>query len=290
MSEHLSGFISIVGPPNVGKSTLLNRMIGKKVSIVSPKPQTTRNRILGILHGDGYQMVFVDTPGIHKTYTPLHRSMVDSARTTFQEVDMILFLIELPRPHDRDISRVLNHMKKARKPVFLVLNKIDLCPKEEILPIIEVFRTQYAFEVIVPISALSGEGVDILLKELKRRLRPGPPFFPHGMATDQSEAFLLSEIIREKVYLLGREELPYATAVTVEQMEEIPGRGLLSISALIHVETDSQKAILIGKGGRMIQKIGRLARLEIEEILGTHVFLGLLVRVERNWSRDTKAK
>jgi GTP-binding protein Era len=288
-SEFLSGFIAIVGPPNVGKSTLLNRLLGTKVAIVTPKPQTTRNRILGIYHGDGYQMIFMDTPGIHKTRTPLHKSMVASAQEACREVDVVMVLIEMLHPDDPDISLILRDLKKIEKPLLLVINKIDMGSKEILLPIIDDFGRRQVFDAIIPISALKGDGIEGLLGELKSRLRPGPAFFPEDIKTDQSDVFLISEIIREKLYLYTRQELPYSAAVTVESIEEIPEKGLMSISAQIHVESDSQKVILIGKKGNMIKSIGQASRRELEKIFGTHVYLDLRVRVEKNWSRDTRA-
>ncbi|MGD9033343.1 MAG: GTPase Era [Desulfobacteraceae bacterium] len=285
----LSGFIAIVGPPNVGKSTLLNRLLGTKVAIVTPKPQTTRNRILGIYHGDGYQMIFMDTPGIHKTRTALHKSMVASAQEACREVDVVMMMMEMLHPDDRDISLILRNLKKLEKPVLLIINKIDMGSKETLLPIIDGFSKLRVFDAIIPISALKGDGIQGLLEELKSRLRPGPAFFPEDIKTDQSDAFLISEIIREKIYLYTKQELPYSAAVTVEGIEEIPEKGLMSISAQIHVESDSQKAILIGKKGRMIKTIGQASRRELEKIFGTHVYLDLRVRVEKNWSRDTRA-
>ncbi len=288
-SDYLSSFIGIVGPPNVGKSTLLNRLLGSKVAIVSPKPQTTRNRILGIYHGDGYQMIFMDTPGIHKTKTPLHRSMVASAQAAFYEVDIIMLLIEMSRPDDPDISLILKNLRVTKKPTLLLINKIDRGPKEMLLPIIETYRQRYPFDAIIPISALKGDGIEELVEELRLRLNPGPVFFPPDMKTDQSESFLVAEVIREKIYLHTRRELPYSSAVTVEKMEEIPKKSLLSILARIYVESDSQKAILIGQKGKMIKTLGRSSRLELEKIFGTHIFLDLTVRVEKNWSKDTRA-
>jgi len=273
----------------VGKSTLLNRLLGEKVAIVSPKPQTTRNRILGVYHGDGHQMVFFDTPGIHQTRTPLHRSMVASAQAALNEVDIIMVMIEMPHPDDPDISIILNNLKRAKKPALLVINKIDKGPREKILPIIDAYGKKILFEVIVPISALTGDGVERLLRELRSRLKEGPMFFPVDMKTDQSEKFLISEIIREKIYYHTRRELPYSSAVSVSHMEENPDKDLISISARIHVESESQKAILIGRGGKMIKAIGQSSRLELEKILGSHIFLDLVVRVEKNWSKDPRA-
>jgi GTP-binding protein Era len=288
-SNFLSAFIAIVGPPNVGKSTLLNRMLGTKVAIVTPKPQTTRNRILGIYHGDGYQMIFMDTPGIHRTRTPLHKSMVASAQEACREVDVVMVLIEMLHPDDPDIALILKNLKGINKPLLLIINKIDTGSKEELLPIMDTFSRRQVFDAIIPISAQKGDGIEGLLEELKSRLRPGPAFFPEDVKTDQSDAFLVSEIIREKIYLCTRQELPYSAAVTVEGIEKILERDLMSISAHIHVESDSQKAILIGKKGGVIKSIGQASRRELEEIFGTHVYLNLRVRVEKNWSRDTRA-
>ena len=287
--KFLSGFIAIIGPPNVGKSTLLNRLLGKKVAIVSPKPQTTRNRILGIYHGNGYQMVFLDTPGIHKTRTPLHKSMVASAQRAFYEVDIIMVMVEMLHPDDPDISSILKTLKRTKKPSILIINKIDTGPKEKLLPIIDSFSRHHDFEAIIPLSALNGDGIEDLLKELRSRLKQGPEFFPEDMETDQSESFFVSEIIREKIYLHTRHELPYSSAVSIERMEKVPKKKLISISALIHVESDSQKAILIGHQGGKIKAIGRSSRLELERMFGTRIYLDLMVRVEKNWSKDSRA-
>jgi GTP-binding protein Era len=284
-----SGFIAIVGPPNVGKSTLLNRVLGRKVAIVTPKPQTTRNRMLGIHNGEGFQMVFVDTPGIHETETPLHKSMVSSAQAAFKEVDIVMVMIEMLRPEPPELPLILTHLKRSKRSSLLLINKIDKGPKEKLLPIIARLKEQHPFKTIIPISALTGDGVDRVLKELTDLLRPGPMFFPSDMKTDQSEEFLVAEVIREKIYLHTRQELPYSAAVTVPFIEEVPGKELLSIPAMIHVETDSQKGILIGRGGRVIKTIGQAAREELEKYFGIRIYLDLTVRVNRNWSRDPKA-
>ncbi|MCP4664739.1 MAG: GTPase Era [Deltaproteobacteria bacterium] len=285
----LSGFVAIIGPPNVGKSTLLNRILGTKLAIVSPKPQTTRNRILGIYHGEGFQIAFMDTPGIHKTRTALHKSMVESALSTLHEVDILLLMIEMGPGHDPETSSMIGRLKGVEKTSILVINKIDRGPKTQLLPAMDRLSRLHPFDAIIPVSALTGEGVDILLEKLKQRLRPGPQFFPDDMETDLSETFLVSEIIREKIYANLRQEVPYSSAVIVEKMEENPGQDLLSISARIHVETDSQKGMLIGKGGRMIRTIGRSARLDLEKMFSVRVYLDLAVRVEKNWSKDARA-
>ena len=285
----LSGFVALVGPPNVGKSTLLNRIVNEKLAIVSPKPQTTRNRIIGVYHGNGYQVVFVDTPGVHRTYTPLHRSMVASAQAVFKEVDLIAAVIDVHRPGDSDISIILSNLKRSKLPCLLVINKIDRAEKTGLLPIMDAYSKRYPFDAMIPVSALTGEGVDRLLEQIRSMLKPGPAFFPPDMRTDQSESFLVSEIIREKIYHYAGRELPYSSAVAVESMKESPERSMVSIEARIHVESESQKGILIGRGGRMIKSIGQAAREEIERMLRSKVFLGLKVRVEKNWSKNPRA-
>lgn len=287
--DYLSSFVSIVGPPNVGKSTLLNQILGTKVAIVSPKPQTTRNRILGIFHGDDYQIIFIDTPGIHKTKTPLHKSMVESARASFFEVDLILAMIEMPEPDPPDIHILIRWLKESEKKAILLINKIDKGPKKQLLPIMDRYSKMFPFEEIIPISALLGYGVPEMMEILKKYLKPGPLYFPRDMKTNQSESFLISEIIREKIYLNTREEIPYSSAVTVDFMEDSPDKCLLCIYATIHVESDSQKKIVIGAGGRMIKKIGQDARIELERIFNTKIFLDLRVRMEKKWTRDTRA-
>jgi GTP-binding protein Era len=287
--NYLSSFIAIIGPPNVGKSTLLNRILGEKLAIVSPKPQTTRNRIIGIYHGNGFQIVFMDTPGIHTTRTALHKSMVASARTACREVDVVLLMIEIGHPDDPEIPSLIKNLKKLRKPCILAINKIDMQPKERLLPVIDSYRSMYDFQAIIPISALKGDGVDELIDELRLTLKSGPQYFPEEIKTDQSEMVLVSEIIREKVYHHTSKELPYSTAVTVDEMKEVPSKNLLSIVARVHVERDSQKAILIGKGGRMIKAIGRSARREIQKMFAMRTYLDLTVTVAKNWTTDTRA-
>jgi GTP-binding protein Era len=285
----LSGFVAIVGPPNVGKSTLLNRILGKKVAIVSPKPQTTRNRILGVYHGQGFQIVFMDTPGIHKTHTALHKSMVQSSFAAFQEVDIILLMIDRIYVDDPGISAILHNLRVMKKCCILAINKIDKCRKDQLLAVMEYFDKVYSFDEIIPISALKGEGVGILIEALMSRLNPGPHFFPEDTKTDQSEAFMVSEIIREKIYFHTRKELPYASAVVVEKIEEIPKKDLVSISARIYVESKSQKGILIGKRGQMIKCIGQSARTDLEKMFGLRIYLDLDVGIQKDWSKDSKA-
>jgi len=286
----LSGFIAIIGPPNVGKSTLLNRFLGQKIAITSPRPQTTRNRILGIYNGDGYQMVFIDTPGIHQTRSLLHKSMVRSAKAALMEVDIILLVVGLEEDApSSELKVILRLLKKAAKPAILAINKIDLIKKERLLPIIEAYSRLYLFDSIIPISALYGDGLETLREEVKKRLSTGHQFFPPEMRTDKSEEFLIAEIIREKIYYETREELPYSSAVTVERLEEDPERDLINVMAIIYVEKASQKGMIIGKNGRMIKRIGTNARIEIERIFSAKVYLELFVKVEKNWSGDTRS-
>jgi GTPase len=286
----LSGFVAIIGPPNSGKSTLLNRFVGQKLAITSPKPQTTRNRILGIYHGDGCQIVFVDTPGMHRTRSALHKSMVSSARTSLQEVDIILLVVGLGEADHRDeVMDIVRVLKKTARPVLLAINKIDLIKKENLLPLIESYDTLGSFDAIIPLSALYGDGVEILREELRKRLSAGPQFFPPDMVTDKSKGFLIAEVIREKIYYATRGELPYSSAVVVEEIEEEEKRNLLRVRAVIYVEKASQRGIILGKGGSLIKTIGKNARLDLERMFSKKVYLELFVKVEKNWTQDTRS-
>ena len=284
-----SGFVSLTGRPNVGKSTLLNCLLGQKIAAISPKPQTTRNRILGIKHLPSAQIIFLDTPGIHRSKTMLNQSMVRTSLATLEEVDIICLLIEADSPDHEENEWILENLRKSKKPVILAINKIDRVPKGSLLPIMESYSRKGPFEQIIPISALRGEGIDILVKEIMEILPEGPRLFPEDMVTDLPERFLAAEMIREKVFLLTREEIPYATAVEVEAFQEREEKNLVVIRATIQVERDSQKGILIGGKGRMLKEIGRLAREEIEALLGVRVFLELWVKVETNWREDRRA-
>ena len=286
----LSGFIAIIGPPNSGKSTLLNQLLGKKITITSAKPQTTRNRITGIYHGDDHQMVFIDTPGIHQTRSPLHKSMVSSAKASLNEVDIILLVAEpVYVTHDSEMLKLFDLLGRTDKPALLALNKVDLVKKENLLPLIESYSNLHPFDAIVPISALYRDGLEALREELKKRLSPGPQFFPPDMISDRSEDFLIAEIIREAIYHETRQELPYSSVVVVEALDEDPERNLLKAIAVIYVEKQSQKGIIIGKDGAMIKRIGRKARMEVERVFSIRVYLELFVKVEKNWSSDPRS-
>jgi GTP-binding protein Era len=284
-----SGFVSIIGRPNAGKSTLLNNLLGEKLAIVSHRPQTTRNRILGIKNHPGGQIIFWDTPGIHQARSKLNQAMVKAALRTYNEVDVVCFLIEADRPDHEENDFILKSLQQIRKPVLLVINKIDLVAKGLLLPIIDHYSRLRPFEQIIPLSALRGEGVEILVAELLRILPEGPRLFPEDMITDLPERFLAAELVREKVFLLTREEIPYATAVAIEEFKEKAEKNLIVIKATIQVEKESQKGILIGGKGRMLKETGRLAREEMEALFGAKVFLELWVKVEKNWREDPRA-
>jgi GTPase len=282
-----SGFIALIGAPNVGKSTLLNALLGQKISIVSSRPQTTRNRILGVKHVPGGQYIFLDTPGILEPKGLLNKSMIQISLKTLGEVNLVALLIE-PFSIRPSISEDLRfRLTKAGIPLFLVINKIDLIDKKNLLPLIEEAAGLLPFKEIIPISALTGEGLDVLETCIEEVLPEGPPYFPEDMVTDLSERFLVGELIREKVFRLISQEVPYGIAVTVESFKPRSDKPIVDIQATIHVERTSQKGILIGKQGKMLKTIAQQARLDMETLLGTKVFLELWVRVEKNWS--TKA-
>lgn len=287
MEDLLSGFVAIVGPTNVGKSTLLNNILRTKISIVTPKPQTTRNRILGIYHGEDFQIIFVDTPGIHPHIKNLlNKSMVETAISVIKDVDIVLLMVDTTNPYDPETMKIIEKIKDINEPSILTINKIDLIKKPELLPIIDRYKDLYPFKAIVPVSALKGDGIDRLINEIKLCLKPGPRFYPEDMKTDQSKEFLVSEIIREKIFFFTKQEVPYSCAVDVEFIQKDAQKDLIIISAKIYVETDSQKKIIIGQSGRMIKRIGQAAREELEFILGKKVYLDLFVRVEKNWTKD----
>jgi GTP-binding protein Era len=284
-----SGFISILGRPNVGKSTLFNRILGEKIAIVTEKPQTTRNRILGIKNVEGGQFIFLDTPGIHQGRSELNQRMVQTAIASGRDADVLLFMIEATSPLVERDREMIESFEGSHGLPFLVINKIDLVRKERLLPTIDQYQRLRPFQEIIPISAITGEGVDILLDEILNVLPESPPYFPEDIMTDQTERFLVSEIIREKVIQQSYQEIPYSTAVTIDEFKEHSERNLVVIKGTIYVERDSQKKILIGKGGQKLKQIGEAARKAVEPLLGTRVFLELWVKVERNWTQDPRA-
>jgi len=279
-----SGMVALVGPPNVGKSTLLNVLLGQKISIVSPKPQTTRNRILGILNGDGYQIVMLDTPGLHKGTIPLNVEMARIAKDTIGEVDIIVFMVDATMPAPKPGSDITECLTGRKTPAILLINKIDLLRRERLLPLIEAYQGLHEFSSIIPISALRSEGHDQLLAELIRMLPTGPRYFPDDIPTDASVRFIAGEIIREKIFLLTGEEIPYSTAVVIDRFQE--GDSLITIDATIIIEKDSQKGMVIGKNGAKLKAIGTAARLDIEELVQTKVMLKLWVKVKKNWTKN----
>ncbi|MBU0482631.1 MAG: GTPase Era [Proteobacteria bacterium] len=283
-----SGVVALVGPPNVGKSTLLNSLLGQKISIVSPKPQTTRNRILGILNGPDHQLLLLDTPGVHKARSPLNIEMVRIAMETLDEVDAILFMIDVTLPLPTPAKNPAHILQGTRHPAILLLNKIDLVPPEKLLPILEVYKEIFPFRAIIPISALRNDGCEILLQELLPLIPEGPKLYPDDIPTDATERFIVAEIIREKIFLETRDEVPYSTAVIIDRFKEDEQKKMVTIDATILVEQNSQKGIIIGRQGSMLVKIGSTARHDIETLLGQKVLLKLFVKVEKNWTKNPR--
>lgn len=286
---HRSGFVAIVGRPNVGKSTLLNQFLGEKIAIVSPKPQTTRNRITGIRTTPGCQIVFLDTPGIHRAHSLMNRRMVEVALKTLREVEVALWLLDAregTRREDEDIARTL---KESRATTLILLNKMDLISRGKLLPLMERCSVLLPEREIIPISALKGENVSLVLEQIEKFLPEGPRYYPEGEVTDQTERFVASEIIREKIFLLTREEIPYGTAVSIDEFVEKEEKKLVVIKATIHVEREAHRPILIGKKGAMLKEIGIQARGELESLLGCKLFLELFVKVQRGWTQDPHA-
>lgn len=279
-----SGFVALIGRPNVGKSTLLNYLVGQKVAIMSPQPQTTRNKISGIYTDDQEQIVFIDTPGIHKPKNKLDDFMDKSSYSALDEVDVVLFMVE-PEPAGKGDQYIAELLKKIKKPVFLVINKIDKVHPDELLSIIDSYKNLGDFAEIVPISASQGNNVSELLKTIAKYLPEGPQFYDADQLTDRPEYFIVAELIREQVLKLTHEEVPHATAVVVDRMRNHEG-GKLQVEATIYVERPGQKGIIIGKKGQMLKQIGIAARQEIEALLGEKVNLCLWVKVQKNWRSD----
>lgn len=289
-NKHKSGFIAVIGRPNVGKSTLINSLIGQKIAIMSDKPQTTRNRILCILTQGDAQIVFLDTPGIHKPKHKLGEYMVRAAENTLKEVDAILFVVDATEDMGAGEFYILERLQATNKPVILIVNKLDLIDKSRVLPIISRYADKYQFEGVVPISAREKTNLDGLLTEIKKYLPEGPQYYPEDMVTDQPERLIVAELVREKVLQLTREEIPHAVAVDVDEMTTRANQDVY-IRATIYVERDSQKGIVIGSRGKLLKDIGALARKDIETLLGSKVFLDLWVKVKKDWrNRDNVLK
>jgi GTP-binding protein Era len=279
-----AGFVSVIGRPNVGKSTLVNALVGQKVAIVSDKPQTTRNRILAVVNRPAGQIVVFDTPGIHKPQHRMNERMVELAVQSLEQVDLVLWVVDIVEGYGPSERFVRETLKRSGKPVMLAIDKIDTVPKPRILPAIEQYRPFLDYVEIVPVSGLTGENVELLADRLVAHLPPGPRLYPEDYLTDQPERFFVAEMIREQILRQTREEIPYATGVVVESFKE--GEPVVRIEASILAERDTQKAILIGKGGAMLKAIGMAARREIERFLGTRVYLGLFVKVRERWRED----
>jgi GTPase len=283
-TKRRAGFVAIIGRPNAGKSTLLNRFVGQKVAIVTSKPQTTRNRIQGIVTRPEGQIVFVDTPGLHEANTALNRQMMREVAAALEGIDVLLMMVDASRTLPHADSLLLDKGQRFAGKAILALNKIDRVPKPKLLPLLDSFAKAFPFAALVPISALKGDGCDELLQEILKNLPEGEPFFPEDQITDQPERFLVGEIIREKAIDLTYHEVPHALAVVIDQFEESP--TMLRIHATLHVERDSQKKILIGHKGEMLKKIGTAARKELEKLLGTKVFLATFVKVVADWREN----
>jgi GTP-binding protein Era len=279
-----SGFVAVVGRPNAGKSTLVNRVVGQKIAIVASKPQTTRNRIQGIVTKPQGQIVFIDTPGLHEADSALGRQMMQEVAAALEGIDVLLLIVDASRMHPHADDLLLEKAKRFRGKTILALNKVDRLPKPKLLPLIDAFAKAFEFSAILPISALNGAGCEELLEEILKQLPEGEPYFPEDQVTDQPERFLAAEIVREKAIQLMYHEVPYALAVVVEKYEEMP--RLLRIEAVMNVERDSQKKILIGHKGEMLKKIGTEARKELEAILGSKIYLGLFVKVAPDWREN----
>ncbi|MGH7829158.1 MAG: GTPase Era [Candidatus Binatia bacterium] len=286
---HRSGFVAIVGRPNVGKSTLLNQLLGEKVAIVTPKPQTTRNQIKGIKTTPDLQIVFLDTPGIHRARSILNRRMVDTAVRSLEEVDAVLWLLDANKGTQREDADIAAILKKSSPQTLILLNKMDLISKGKLLPLMEQCSKLLPGREIIPLSALKGENIQLLLDTIVRHLPEGPRYYPEGNVTDQTERFIASEFIREKIFLLTREEIPYKTAVTIDEFTEKEEKNLIVIKATIHTEREAHKPILIGKKGSMLKEVGRQAREELELLLGCKIFLELFVKVHGGWTQDPHA-
>lgn len=278
-----SGFVTIIGRPNVGKSTLINRLTGRKISIISPKPQTTRNQITGVLHLDNGQIIFLDTPGIFRPRRVLDKKMVRAAYKSIS--DAVIFMTDGTARRFEEKDREILHRLKG-KPVFLLINKIDRIKKSDILPIIDRYRHLFPFREIIPVSALKGENIEALPGKIMEVLSPGPRYFPKDTVTDKPEQFIAAEIVREKLLMLTQQEIPYSLTVEIEKAQEI--KGLLRLEGIIYVESPSQKKIVIGKNGALLKKVGTQARKELEHLFNLRIYLGLWVKVKKDWRQDER--
>ena len=294
-TPHRSGYVALIGRPNVGKSTLLNTLLGQKLSIVSARPQTTRNRVLGIWNDENTQIVFLDTPGIHEPHSLLNKRMVDAALATFRDVDLVVWLLDAHKEvNPSRAAQVIDQLAKAKVPVLLAPNKVDGMEKSTLLPLIEAWTTAPesptqptppAFDSVVPISALRGDGIERLMEQIRTRLPESPPFFPKDQLTDRTERFVVSEIVREKLFQFLDRELPYSAAVEIEEFDDdTESGGMVRILGRIWVEREGQKAIVIGKGGTMIKRVGTASRHDVERLLGCKVYIKLTVGVKEGWT------
>lgn len=277
-----SGFVTLIGRTNVGKSSLLNKIAGRKVAIMSDKPQTTRNKILYVFNQADSQVIFLDTPGIHKPKHKLGEQLVQVALQTLHEVDAILFLVEAGQPPGPGDNFIMRKFQGLKTPVLLVINKIDLVQRKELLPLIEQYSKICDFAEIIPVSALTGENLSSLLETIENYLPPGPKYYPDDIVTDRPETFIMAELVREKVLQLTSQEIPHSVAVVIEELEKRPN-DVVAVRAVIYTERESQKGILIGKGGHVLKKVGQMAREEMESLLGSKIFLELWVKVKPGW-------
>ena len=291
IQDFKSGYVSIIGAPNVGKSTLLNTILGQKLAIVTPKPQTTRNQIRGILTTDTHQIIFVDTPGLMNPKYRLQSEMVKTAYGALSDADVVLFVIDVTRRNSDIEDTILKRLKRVKSTTILVLNKVDLVEKQTLLPILEDYSQKFEFAHIIPISALTADGVPVLLEQIENYLPVGPHYFPEDQLSDLPERFFIAETVREKIMLLTQREIPYASAVVIEEFERRQTNKsgeILYIRAIVYAERQTQKQIIIGKGGKLIKRVGELARIDIEKFLDERVFLELYVTVKADWRRDAR--
>lgn len=285
-NHYRSGFVALIGRPNVGKSTLMNHVIGQKVAIMSDKPQTTRNKIRGVYTDEQGQIIFLDTPGIHKPHSRLGEWLVKTAQEALDEVDLVLFLIDAAEGFGPGDRFIIENLKEIKTPVFLVVNKIDQVHPDQLLPLIDQYRQLYSFAEVVPISALQGNNTSTLIRQIMNHLPEGPQYYPPDQVTDHPERFIVGELIREKVLHLTREEIPHSVAVVVEEMKQREDQDMIDIRATIYTERASQKGILIGKKGSLLKEVGKRAREEMERLLGTRIFLDLWVKVKKDWRNE----